>query len=92
MALTLRHRWCLEKIAQCFEDEGLDDILVQGFIRKPDVMMKLNTLFSGNGPSSLFVHYQNQSTCHTADIDQLDISKRELFVSYGDSVYMMTKV
>jgi hypothetical protein len=68
MALSSRHRWCLEKIVQCFEDEGLDDVLVQGFIRKPDVMLKFNALFSGNGPASLFVHYQNKSTCHTADV------------------------
>jgi hypothetical protein len=70
MALLPRHRWCLEKILQCFECDGLDDATAQGFVRKGDVLSRFNALFSGHGSNSLFVHYQDKVTCHTADVSR----------------------
>ena len=61
MALTPRHRWCIDKIVQCFSHcEGFDDPKVQGFIRRPDVFLQFKVLFSGGERSRdvIFVHYQ----------------------------------
>ena len=60
-ALTPRHRWCIDKITECFAFcEGVDDVKVQSFIRKPDVLLKFKALFSGEKGSrnALFVHFQ----------------------------------
>ena len=61
MALSARHRWCINKINKCFEDQGVDDVTVKAFIRKPKNLGYFNALFSGNGQSALFVHYQSLS-------------------------------
>lgn len=61
MALTPRHRWCIDKIVQCFaHHEVVDDPKVQGFIRKPEVLARFNSLFSGVAETRnvVFVHYQ----------------------------------
>lgn len=67
MSLSTRHRWCIERISQCFQNENVDEEKVQGFIRRPDILNMFNALFSGDGGSSVFVHYQNKS-------DQLNVS------------------
>ena len=69
MALTTRHRWCIDKVAYCFQDEMKDDAKVQGFIRRPDILAQFNSLFSGECRRSLFVHYQT-ATEH----DQFNVS------------------
>lgn len=59
MSLTVRHRWCVEKITQCFKGDGVDEAKVQGFIRRPDVLDRFNELFAGDSNiNSTFVHYQ----------------------------------
>jgi dynein heavy chain len=58
MALTPRHRWCIERIKHCFHEQEVDDAKVQGFIRKPQVISKFNSLFAGDGKSAIFVHFQ----------------------------------
>ena len=63
MALSARHRWCINKINKCFEDQGVDDVTVKAFIRKPKNLGYFNALFSGGGQSALFVHYQSSSNC-----------------------------
>lgn len=62
MALTTRHRWCIEQIKQCFHNEGVDDSAIHGFIRKPNVLNKFNALFSGEGKNVVFIHYQKPTT------------------------------
>ena len=62
MALTTRHRWCIEQIKQCFHNEDVDDSAIHGFIRKPDVLNKFNALFSGEGKNVVFIHYQKSAT------------------------------
>ena len=61
MALTPRHRWCVDKIVQCFAHcDGIDDPKVQGFIRRPDVFLKFKVLFDGGegNRNVIFIHYQ----------------------------------
>jgi len=61
MALTTRHRWCIERIKHCFQDQGVDDSSIHGFIRKSQVLNKFNALFAGEGKNVIFVHYQPQN-------------------------------
>jgi len=61
MALTTRHRWCIERIKHCFQDQGVDDSSIHGFIRKSQVLNKFNALFAGDGKNVIFVHYQPQN-------------------------------
>jgi hypothetical protein len=61
MALTTRHRWCIERIKHCFQDQDVDDASIQGFIRKSQVLNKFNALFAGEGKNVLFVHYQDKN-------------------------------
>ena len=61
MSLTIRHRWCISRIVECYKEQGVDDEKVQGFIRKGAVLAKFNTLFSGEGANALFVHYAPDS-------------------------------
>ncbi len=63
MSLTPRHRWCIDKIVQCFSHhEGgiVDDPKVQSFVRKPDVFLQFASLFSCDKGTReiLFIHYQ----------------------------------
>ncbi len=61
MALTPRHRWCIERIKSCFQEEDVDDAKVQGFIRKSQVFSKFNALFAGDGKSAIFIHFQGNA-------------------------------
>ena len=58
MALSIRHRWCIERIKHCFQERDVDDASIHGFIRKSQVLSKFNALFSGEGKNVIFVHYQ----------------------------------
>lgn len=58
MALTPRHRWCIERIKLCFHHEDVNDAEIQGFIRKQQVFSNFNSLFTGDGKDTLFVHFQ----------------------------------
>ena len=58
MSLTVRHRWCVEKILHCFGDSKENDSKLQVFMRRTDVIAKFNNLFSGEGENVIFVHYQ----------------------------------
>lgn len=87
MALTARHRWCIERIKDCFHEEGVEDSVVQGFVHKSQVIKKFNSLFSGEGRNVLFVHYQQPKQ------DSFDQNTNpELFLSFGDSVPLISKV
>ena len=61
MSLTKRHRWCIERIINCFADKGVDDAKVHGFIRKSEVLAAFNDLFSGAGKRVIFVHFQEKN-------------------------------
>lgn len=78
MSLTVRHRWCAERISFCFTNnevkentDKFDDSKVQAFIRKPKVLAKFNELFSGDGPAALFVHYQRR---HASELEVMPCS------------------
>jgi len=58
MTLTVRHRWCMEKIVLCFEDQDVTDANAQVFMRKSQVLANFNSLFSGEGKGVIFVHCQ----------------------------------
>eukprot|EP00814_Leptocylindrus_danicus_P009510 CAMPEP_0116004988 /NCGR_PEP_ID=MMETSP0321-20121206/911_1 /TAXON_ID=163516 /ORGANISM="Leptocylindrus danicus var. danicus, Strain B650" /LENGTH=4605 /DNA_ID=CAMNT_0003473357 /DNA_START=128 /DNA_END=13942 /DNA_ORIENTATION=- len=99
MALAPRHRWCIEKIVQCFaHHKEVDDPKVQGFIRKPEVLAQFNSLFSGVEESRnvVFVHYQvkeeeNDENAYGRNCaierggNANKVKEPELFLSYGDS-------
>jgi hypothetical protein len=59
MALSARHKWCIDKVTQCFEGI-VDDAakVIQIFAQRPDVILQFNNFFSGEGPDAIFVHYQ----------------------------------
>jgi len=93
MALTSRHRWCIERIKSSFKEEGVDESIVQGFIRQPKVMARFNSLFSGNGKNSIFVHYQRKGVSSMDnDFDKENVAEAELFLSFGDSTPITSKV
>ena len=95
----------VDKITLCFEDKmDVTDTKVQGFIRKPHVLAKFNNLFSGEGRSSLFVHYglnyfhsECEQVGESSSVSSSSFrgSKKEIgpefFVSFGDSVKMEAK-
>lgn len=87
MALTPRHRWCIERIKSCFQEEtDVDDEKVQGFIRKSQVISKFNSLFAGDGRNAVFVHFQGTTSSSNGSIN-----KPELCLTYGDSIPIKSK-
>jgi len=95
MALTTRHRWCIERIKHCFQDQDVEDASIQGFIRKSHTLSKFNALFAGEGNNVLFVHYQVKNASSPNPADSTSSSKgakAELFVTYGDSTPLTSKV
>jgi hypothetical protein len=93
MALTSRHRWCIERIKNSFKEEGVDESIVQDFIRQPKVMMHFNSLFSGQGNNVIFIHYHRKDiSCLQDGVNKENISEAELILSYGDSISIMSKV
>ena len=70
MSLNPRHRWCVDRIVECFRecDAGgssagggdgsatASSSAVETFIRQPAVLARFNALFAGQGPPSVFVH------------------------------------
>lgn len=100
--LSARHLWCADRILFCFANSGdkenndrCDESMVQQFLRNPTVLAKFDELFSGKGPSALFVHYQRMNVLDSVDKketkDAKQAKKSELFVSYGDTVLMNSK-
>ena len=69
MALTTRHRWCIERIKHCFQDHDVDDSSIHGFIRKAQVLNKFNALFAGEGKNVLFVHHQDHNLSSNVSTD-----------------------
>lgn len=92
MALTSRHRWCIERIKNSFKEEGVDESIVQDFIRQQKVMMHFNSLFSGQGNNVIFIHYHRKDiSCLQDGVNKENISEAELILSYGDSISIMSK-
>ena len=89
MALSNRHRWCIDKIAAAFatqiDDEAMK-VKVQGFIRAPANLEKFNQFFKGDGPQKLFVFYQTPEV-PGADVDDWSPDKGtpDIFISSGSS-------
>lgn len=93
MALTSRHRWCIERIKNTFKEENVDESIVQDFIRQPKVLTEFNTLFSGKGKNAIFVHYQRKHVSFLDNaVNQENCGHAELFLSFGDSIPMTSKV
>jgi hypothetical protein len=70
-SLSARHKWCIDKVTQCFEGI-IDDAarVVQSFFaQRADVLSQLNEFFTGEGPDTIFVHYQ------TKLMDAMDVSR-----------------
>lgn len=92
MALTSRHRWCIERIKNTFKEENVDESIVQDFIRQPKVLTEFNTLFSGKGKNAIFVHYQRKHVSFLDNaVNQENCGQAELFLSFGDSIPMTSK-
>ena len=61
MALSQRHHWVISKIVSAFEPE-VDNVKVQGFVRRHDNAELLKKFFAGESPDQkLFVFHQPQS-------------------------------
>lgn len=60
MALTERHRWCIEKIREAFGDE-LNSEAVNTFMRQEAVTTKFAQFFAGESSGRLFVFYQPEA-------------------------------
>ena len=54
----IRHRWCIERIVQYFQDQDITDTTVQVLMRKLQVFENFNLLFAGEGRSVIFAQYQ----------------------------------
>jgi hypothetical protein len=57
MALPDRHRWCMNKLLECFAPE-LNAEAAQSFIRNENNVQKFNAFFKGDSAGRLFVFYQ----------------------------------
>ena len=57
MALSERHRWCIDKIREAFGDE-LNSEAVNTFMRQEAVLTKFTQFFAGESSGRLFVFYQ----------------------------------
>jgi hypothetical protein len=92
MSLNPRHRWCVERIVECFRDcdagdAGGDDggtaaatsaSAVETFIRQPVVLARFNALFAGQGPPAVFVH------CHSLADNIENVDSNTLNALVGD--------
>lgn len=61
-SLSARHKWCIEKVSQCFEGI-IDDaatVVLSFFSQRADALSQLNEFFIGQGPDAIFVHYQTK--------------------------------
>ena len=88
MALNARHRWCIQKIVETFDD--VDEPKAQLFVRETPVLKGFNELFSAGGPSVLFVHYQSPEAGADDNWGQEQHSP-VLAMSDGAAVYMCSK-
>jgi hypothetical protein len=70
--LSARHKWCIEKVTQCFEGIINDAarIVLSFFSQSADVLSQLNEFFIGQGPDAIFVHYQTKQM-HAMDVSRL---------------------
>lgn len=57
MALTERHRWCMQKMLETFSPELTSEV-VQSFVRQDANLQKMTAFFKGDGCGRLFVFYQ----------------------------------
>ena len=93
MSLNPRHRWCVDRIVECFRDcdagdAGGDDggtaaaaasaSAVETFIRQPVVLARFNALFAGQGPPAVFVH------CHSLADNIENVDSNTLNALVGD--------
>jgi hypothetical protein len=57
MSLSVRHRWCMDKVLEAFSPE-LTNESVQQFIRQDTNLQRFNAFFKGDGSGRLFVFFQ----------------------------------
>lgn len=60
MALSERHRWCMNKMLEAFSPE-LTTEAAQAFIRNEANLQKFNTFFKGDSSGRLFVFFQPEA-------------------------------
>lgn len=60
MALSERHRWCMNKILEAFAPE-LKQETVQSFMRNDQNIQKFNAFFKGESTGRLFIFYQPET-------------------------------
>ena len=89
MSITERHRYCMGKIRIAFSPD-ISEGTVQNFMRDDGNQTAFTSLFNGEGPSKLFVHYQAGESGDSAEWSP-ETAEPELFFSHGLNAHLASR-